>query len=73
MFCEPKFRRVDVGDKGGSSFYGLDESMGKKNVTLIVRCNGHNAYYIDLTKNGQLAILYDGWFLFLEKVKSNSR
>jgi len=37
---------------------------------IVVLCKNHPKYYFELAKQDQLAIYYDGWFFFLEKVNA---
>ena len=63
-----KLARTDVGVKGTLSFYGLNPVKEWQIQNVVVRCNGRPQYYFELAKDDQLAIYYDGWFFFLERV-----
>ena len=56
------------GDKGSLWFYDLPEAQSKRAEDFIVRCNGSDRYYFDITRDKELSIYFDGWFFFLKKI-----
>jgi hypothetical protein len=51
--------------EGALGFYGLDQE--DKGQFLVVRCGNRDMYFLELAKNQELAVYYDGWFFFLRK------
>ncbi len=56
--------------KGSLGFYGLEQEDSGQ--FLVVRCSDRDMYFLELAKNQELAIYYDGWFFFLRKTKGAS-
>jgi hypothetical protein len=63
------FGEHNVMEKGSLEFYGLEAAKRNCSQKIIVLCKGRPLYYFELAKGNQLAIYYDGWFFFLEKIK----
>ncbi len=67
-FAVQTIGRYDIGVKGTLDFYGLNPVKKRQIQNVVVRCNGRPVYYIELARGNKLAIYYDGWFFFLERV-----
>jgi hypothetical protein len=65
-----KVGRNDVGEKGTLDFYDLGPRRPGWIEEVIVKCEGGGEYYFERAKGNSLAIYYDGWFFFLDKVAS---
>ena len=63
-----KLGRRDVGVKGTLEFYDLVPKRRGWIEHIIVKCENGNEYQFELAKEKDLAIYYDGWFFFFEKV-----
>jgi hypothetical protein len=46
----------------------LEGAKENQTQSVVVSCGGRPMYYFELAKGNQLAIYYDGWFFFLEKM-----
>jgi hypothetical protein len=57
-------------EKGSLGFYGLEQE--ESGQFLIVTCNKRDSYSLEVAKNQELAVYYDGWFFFLRKTKGTS-
>jgi hypothetical protein len=56
-----------VGDKGSLSFYGLETPENDQETFFVVNCDKRDLCLLELAKNRELAVYYDGWFFFLKK------
>jgi|GEM_PF-6537987 len=63
-----RFTEYDGGGKGTLQFYGLEAAKKNETRRVAVVCNERPVCYFELAVRNQLAIYYDGWFFFLEKV-----
>jgi hypothetical protein len=52
-------------EKGSLGFYGLEQEDSGQ--FLVVSCSNRDLYFLELAKNEELAVYYDGWFFFLRK------
>jgi hypothetical protein len=57
-------------DKGSLGFYGLEQE--DKGQRLVVRCGNRDSYFLELAKNQELAVYYDGWLFFFRKTKGTA-
>ena len=65
-----KIGRHDVGEKGTLEFYGLGPRRPGWIEEVIVKCQNGDEYSFQRANLRRLAIYFDGWFFFLEKVAS---
>ena len=56
----------DFGD-GSLGFYGLEPARSDRDEFVVVSCSKRDLYFLELAKNQELAVYYDGWFFFLRK------
>ena len=64
-----KIAKQQAGEKGTLEFHGLNPAKEGQIQNVVVKCNGRPQYYFELAERNELAIYYDGWFFFLEKVR----
>jgi len=53
------------GEEGSLSFYGLEQA--ESGQFLVVSCEKRDSYFLEVAKNQQLAVYYDGWIFLLRK------
>jgi hypothetical protein len=53
--------------KGTLEFYGLEGASKNQSHRLVVLCNGRAKCHLEVAKDEQLALYYDGWLFFLRK------
>ncbi|HEU0174740.1 MAG TPA: hypothetical protein VFV58_10795 [Blastocatellia bacterium] len=63
-----RFEEYVQREKGTPYSYGLEGAKENQTQSVVVSCGGRPMYYFELAKGNQLAIYYDGWFFFLEKM-----
>lgn len=61
--------KQDVGEKGTLDFYGLGPARDGWIQYVVVRCRDGAEYAFEMAEDKRLAVYYDGWFFFLEKVR----
>lgn len=61
----------DLGD-GSLGFYGLESAKSDRDEYVVVSCSQRELYFLQLAKNQDLAVYYDGWFFFLRETKKVS-
>jgi hypothetical protein len=54
-------------EKGSLGFYNLEQRDSGQ--FLVVRCSKRDMYFLELAKNQELAVYYNGWFFFLRKTQ----
>jgi hypothetical protein len=67
-----KVNNEDDADKGSLGFYRLEQAKSDGDEFIIVSCSKQEICELELTKNQELAVYYDGWFFFLRKTNGAS-
>jgi hypothetical protein len=67
-----KVNGQDDADKGSLGFYGLETAKSDRDEFIIVSCGKQEICELELAKNEELAVYYDGWFFFLRKTNGAS-
>jgi hypothetical protein len=62
----------DDTDKGSLGFYGLEQAKSDRDEFVVVSCSKQEVCDLELAKNQELAVYYDGWFFFLRKTNGVS-
>jgi hypothetical protein len=66
-----RFQEPSGAEKGSLEFYGLEAAKKNQTQRVTALCKGCPVFYCEVAKGHQLAVYYDGWFFFLEKVKNS--
>jgi hypothetical protein len=57
------------GEEGSLGFYGLGQ-LGSGQF-IVVSCGNRDMYFLEVAKNQELAVYYDGWFYFLQRTREH--